>query len=68
MFYKAKSDNASFAFALGGAAMVGAFVPVPVAVTDHINEAWDERLAGAKPADSVRSNGVRFTGLAAGCC
>lgn len=67
MFYKAKSKNASFAFALGGAAMVGAFVPVPVVVNDRINKAWDERLAGVDCAGSTPSSPVRLTPISAEC-
>ena len=48
MFFRAKAKSDAFAFALGGAGMVGTFGPVPVVPNDRINKAWDERLASPK--------------------
>ncbi|MGB5630383.1 MAG: hypothetical protein WBM57_13500 [Woeseiaceae bacterium] len=67
MFFKARAKNDAFAFALGGAGMVGAFAPVPVIPNDRINKAWDERLAKAKRTGSVPSNRAPNTVLAAEC-
>lgn len=67
MFFTARSKSDAFAFALGGAGMVGAFAPVPVVPNDRINKAWDERLANAKHAGAGPSNGVRVAVFAAEC-
>lgn len=67
MFFKAKARSDAFAFALGGAGMVGTFGPVPVVPNDRINKAWDERLASPKQADTAPSNRARVTRLAAEC-
>jgi hypothetical protein len=44
MFVKEKRKDSTFAYALGGAAIAGTFVPVPVVINRRINDAWDERL------------------------
>ena len=67
MFFKAKAKSDAFAFALGGAGMVGTFGPVPVVPNDRINKAWDERLASPKQAGAVPSNRMRVTRLAGEC-
>jgi hypothetical protein len=67
MFFRAKSENDAFAFALGGAGMVGAFAPVPVIPNDRINKAWDERLAKARRTGSVPSNRAPKPVLATEC-
>lgn len=67
MFFKAKAKSDAFAFALGGAGMVGAFAPVPVVPNDRINKAWDERLAGLKQGGAALSKRGRAPRLAAEC-
>ena len=67
MFLNVKSKFDSFAFALGGAAIVGPFAPVPVLLSESINEAWDRRLAGPRRADPVPSSGEGLSVLAAEC-
>ena len=59
MFYNTKSKSDTFAFALGGAALVGAFVPVPVIVSDRINKAWDERLSAPQDDATCARKGAR---------
>lgn len=38
MFYRQKENHDGFAFALGGAATVGVFVPVPVVMNNRISK------------------------------
>ena len=62
MFFKGKENNSAFAYALGGAAVVGTFVPVPVVVNRRINEAWDERLKRQdEGSPSQKAGGDRFS-------
>jgi hypothetical protein len=67
MYFTERAKNDAFAFALGGAGMVGAYAPVPIVANDRINKAWDERFAKAKRAESVPSKRVPTDVLAAEC-
>jgi hypothetical protein len=58
MFFKEKEKGTTFAYALGGAAIAGTFVPMPVVINRRINDAWDERLkSGPKEADRTEEAG-----------
>jgi len=63
MFFREKEKSTTFAYALGGAAIAGTFVPMPVVINRRINDAWDERLKSSpKKADRPEeAAGGRFS-------
>lgn len=64
MFFKGKESSNTYAYALGGAAIAGTIVPVPVVVNRRINDAWDERLGnGLEEAPRPQKAGLARVAL-----